>query len=134
MAWHWTIALWIPAFWLWQILRHEGAHALAAFFTGYDITAFVFWPHVKDGRFYWGRVDILGPLPIPDVFWLAPYYADLVAAFAGALVMILVPLECYWLTFTFVMLTVSPLVDVAWNVWKFLHRNEGDIAEAVKLR
>ena len=134
MDWHWTMALWIPVFWIWQVLRHEGAHALAAILMRYEIRSFVFWPHRHDGHFYWGRVEVYGPLPLPQVFWFAPVYAAGLALLVGALILTLVPLAPYWFTFVVVMLDLSPAVSLAFNVWKFLYNDEGDLAEGMRLQ
>lgn len=141
MDWTWIDILihilLLPIYQIVGTLKHEGAHAIAAKLSGFEIMSFKFLPHRYNGSFYWGRVTwkpkALFTKPNTHMF-LAPYYVDIVCIVAASAVIWNVDWESFfWFAFTVIMLGFSPIVDTAYNVLKWKLKGTGDWARAMNL-
>ena len=153
MSWYdlfmirWPDILWhiVPGLLVYQILgtiRHELAHAVAAWAAGYKVTLVRVMPHTFRGRFYWGRVmyEPQGGAMQSIHLYLAPYEVGALSI-AGwfALVYWLPPpwianaLGAWhlWTTAT-IMLLISPVVDFLYNLGKAVFAKRGDIYKAIR--
>ena len=119
---------------LYQVLstvRHELSHAVAARLSGLRIAELRVLPGVHDGRWYWGWTGWEGT---PNVHChLAPYYVDLACLPLGIWIAAAPPAWPFhaWAA-AVVMLLVSPLVDVLYNLLKWRLRGVGDFADAAR--
>lgn len=121
-------------------IKHEGAHALAAIYAGFDIQRFVFWPQRDLGTFTWGYVLFGmdgpdGPIPVkvPRYVRLMPYYVDVVWYAVGILLSRLIDIEgtiAFWRVGLLVTFMVLPVVDVMYNAGKWIFFKRGDFADA----
>lgn len=121
-----------PIYQILGTLRHEGAHAIAAMLYGFRIIEFKVFPHVADGKWYFGHVyyDTGGEEPSSNIH-LAPYYVDVICGVALAAVLRLVEFSnVHWALFALIMLGVSPVLDTGYNVMKWFLWRRGDFAMA----
>lgn len=157
MQFEWTDLLWhllaLPLYQTIGTALHELMHAIAGKRAGFVITEFRWYPgKMENGRFAWGWVnwDYPDPLPMVDgrvhypkttvTMYVAPYYLSMVKVVIGAVLMILMrtdviayPSFHVWAAMV-VLLLISPVVEGAYQVWKWKYRGWGDLAEADKLR
>ena len=131
-----------PVYQIVGTLRHEGAHAIAAIISGFEIVQFRFWPSKVDGVFYWGFVRWRARMPYEFGYpprasrhvFLAPYYVDLVFIVAGAVVLAAVEIsEPHVYMVALVSLIISPIMDCIYNIAKARWLGRGDFVEARKL-
>lgn len=57
------------------LFLHESSHVLICLFSKTPIKRFVLWPTIKNGKFYWGRVETKTALPEhwKPLFYLMPF-------------------------------------------------------------
>lgn len=132
----------IPGLVIYQILgaiRHVGAHAFMYYLGGYQVTELKLLPHVYHNQFYWAyyRTRGIGGARYSAVMELAPYVACLMALMVWTFTVLTfrdawsTSLRLTWhlkLAFS-MMFMVSPILDLALNVTKFLLR-QGDFYRA----
>jgi hypothetical protein len=111
--------LWLFAYPLYQILgtfRHEGSHAIAGMLQGAKITEFVFWPSMREQKFYWGYVCSVG-----ETNWLflaAPYIVDLITFIVFFVLCMRVRFRRKWVWLNLIIIgMISPLVNSLYNYW-----------------
>lgn len=133
-------ALFYPVYQLLGTIRHELAHAVAAWAVGVRVTSVKVLPHRVDGRWLWGRTtyhpeDLSKLKPVVP---MAPYYVDLymisvwgVLYFTGVMDLIVSPRV--WLFFSIVLL-VSSVVNLLYVLWKFYTGRPNDLSEADRLK
>ena len=119
---------WILAFPVYQVIgtiRHEGSHALGAMFQGVEITKFVFWPSLIDGKFNWGYV-----MWASNVSWLAvaaPYFCDLLWFLVFFIIILKIKIKHHWIWINLIIIgLISPLIDTLWNYFRII-LGRGDI-------
>ena len=121
-----------PLYQLLSTLRHEIAHAVAAKLAGYTITSFKFWPHrdKHDGIFRFGYVAWQLPKGVTKTsahVTMAPYYVDVVLLVTWVFIYTFVDFsKVHWWLFVAIMLLVSPMLDMIYNVFKAILFNSGD--------
>lgn len=112
--------LWLFATPIYQMigtLRHEGAHAVAAWLEGARVTQFVFWPSFQQDVLYWGFVRISGTT---DWFFLAaPYFFDMITFSIFFALMFFAPFRRKWIWLNLVIIgMISPLINSLYNYWR----------------
>jgi len=144
--WLWpdTLLHLIPGYLIYQILgtsRHELSHAVAYLFSGYGITRICVLPSQRDGQFYWGYVESMPKMgaKMNIHIMLAPYYTDLICIGMWFLTYIYAPRPWVpndarlsinlWICAT-VLLLLSPITDMLYNLTKWVRGKGGDFAEA----
>ena len=106
--WWWLLAY--PCYQLLGTLRHEASHALLAWWQGFQITEFVFWPTTA----YWGYVNWDGP--VTTEILLAPYLVDLFTFLISFIVGMKSHFSRRWIWLNLIILgLISPLVNSAYN-------------------
>jgi len=70
MWWHWLLVGCVGAWF--TLFMHELAHCFVVWGEGKKVTSFIPFPHRKDGRFYFGRMQYEGVLRNPKLFYAAP--------------------------------------------------------------
>jgi len=106
----------IPLFFLW-VFVHEGSHALAGKFLGFEIKSFKPYPHKdKEGNFLFGSVEFTEEMIgiTKDLVLLAPYYMDEIVCILSLLTLatlqIIFPLV-HLLAIIPILLCLGPLVN-----------------------
>ena len=135
------LSLWwfVPILWLWQIVRHEGAHAWAATHAGFNVVKFVIWPTIRDGEFRWGYTQWMpirgGPLVTPSYVYHMPYYVDLLLVAVGLPSLYLVTWPSFtWFALAACITVVSAVLDITYNLLKWVVFETGDFQKALKTR
>ena len=110
--------LWLLLYPVYQTIgtiRHEGSHALAAMAEGAEITEFVFWPHFRNGEFFFGYVSWEG-----FTTWFtfaAPYFCDLITFFVALLIILEAEPKRRWLWLNILIIgMLSPFIN---SVYKY---------------
>jgi hypothetical protein len=130
MIWSYLLHLLLaPAYLILGTIRHELSHALAACASGVEVKEVRVFPSVVDGKFYFGRV-LMNAKPCRFIK-LAPYIA--VAAFAVAGWWVVAWAEALWGLHGWlvagILCWVSPGIDLAWNILKWIVWKKGDFAQ-----
>jgi len=148
----WRDALFhLLAYPIYQILgtiRHELAHVIAYWLSGYGVKELRVFPfRDTNGTFYWGRVlpeSRMGATHNVHMH-LAPYYVNTVLCGAWAIFAMIIwertnqlsgiNEQEYNVLLAITILTfVSPIVDTGYNLLKYLWRGTGDFARAAEFR
>ena len=123
--------LWLLAYPIYQTIgtfRHEGSHALAAITEGAEVTKFVFWPGLQNGRLYWGYAGWDG-----STTWFtmaAPYFCDLLIFFVTLLIILGAKPRRRWLWLNILIIgMLSSLVNSAYNYFGGLAGSFNDVGE-----
>jgi hypothetical protein len=96
---------------------------------GLEVVAVSVLPRVINGHWYWGYAKIGGG-EIPKIVYLAPYLMALLWIAAGVLIEAYAKPESLHLSlFLVVLLVVSSVVDIVYNLGKWIFRGTGDFAE-----
>ncbi len=116
---------------LWTIARHEGSHALVAYWEGAEIRELRLFPGFDNELgFYFGYVKYSG-----DTTWLtecAPYFSDvLLIALTGAILLKSVGKKFYNELLVFGL--ISPIVDLVYNYQGGLWRTGTDVSDLLNL-
>jgi len=128
----WIHALLAPVYLVLGTLRHEGMHAITAWRYGAEIIAFKVIPHRFNGRFYFGRVQWQAVFTDHQKRMVLgmPYLFDVVCITACVVTLVRVEMtDFHVFAVTVINLGISPLVDLLYNVGKWLFRGTGDLAE-----
>lgn len=136
MEWSWIDVLWhVLAYPIYQILgtlRHELCHAAAAKAFGATITELSVLPCRRDGQWYWGYTRWVGDLTGDQrsAVRRAPYAIDVLLIAVWFILFYPNEFESFHLfAFTAVMLLVSPVADIVYNMVKALVWRRGDLAD-----
>lgn len=120
---------------LYQILgtaKHEYAHAIAGKIQGLDILEITILPERVDGIWYWGRVRFIGKANVLTL--IAPYIVDLIFMVIGiGIFKYFEPFLLDHINMLFmatIIFIFSPLVDLIYNLLKWVLCNSGDFAKA----
>jgi len=132
----WIDLLWhLLAYPVYQILgtiRHEACHAIVARSFGASIVEFKFLPHRREGKWNFGYVRWVGDLDRGQRNFVkkAPYLLGVVMIVCGVWLHTLYEFkEFHWFVFATVMLVVSPVVDLVYNLFKALVWKRGDLVD-----
>lgn len=132
--WLWVVNIALyPVYQVLGTLKHEGAHALAAKAQGLNVLDFRFLPFREGGSWYWGYTRFDGQPNKTTI--LAPYYADALVFIVGVVLFFEVKEE-WWsahisLFFPcFILMLILPLIDVLYNLGKWMIKDRGDFADA----
>lgn len=133
--WIWVIHIILyPLYQIIGTLKHEGAHALGAKRQGLRIVEFKYLPSRIDGRWYWGYVRFTGEANKTTL--LMPYYVDATLFFGGIIAFMnreeFWAQRTAWLLPCMILTLALPIVDVIYNLGKWLFGNRGDFAKAFK--
>lgn len=146
MTLRWPDVLWhiIPGLVIYQIIgtiRHELAHALAYKLCGWKITGIYVLPHKHNDTFYWGRItaELQGGAKHSVHLYMAPYEIALLSVLGWFAVANWLPPpwvaneQLAWNLWAMVtaQFLISPIVDTAYNLWKYIRRNSGDFRQAI---
>ena len=125
-----------PIYQILGTIRHECSHAIACWLSGVRVKSIKVIPHRHEGSFYWGRImynmDDFHNFTVH--ICLAPYYVAVVHALAfGALGAygVLEKIENpHLFAFVAMVLLISPIADLLYNICKYLFKGSGDFADA----
>jgi hypothetical protein len=133
----WVFLIHVLLYPLYQIIgtaKHEYSHAFAAKCQGLTVTEINILPKRIDGRWYWGYFRYIGG-KADKMTMLYPYVADIVCILIGF--GIVIGVDLFWwfdhrhaLLATMIILIVSPVVDIVYNLLKWKIAGRGDFAEA----
>ncbi|MBT8493645.1 MAG: hypothetical protein KJO07_11345 [Deltaproteobacteria bacterium] len=116
----------IPTYFV-GVTVHEGSHALAAKLVGADIVEMNLLPHVSRGKFYFGRVSVVGLRGRGErtFFYIAPKISDLVliGGYSLALGLDALPDNKYGLL-AFTVVATGFWVDFTRDVFAFWDHND----------
>ncbi len=119
----WLLA--VPIYVLLGTIRHEGSHALMAWWEGASITKFVFWPSWGLGTFQWGYITYDG-----TTGWLtlaAPYFCDALIFIVAAILLSKIVFPHWAALNIFIIGMVSPFVNSAYQYVRGI-MGVGDVA------
>ena len=121
--------LWLLLYPVYQTIgtiRHEGSHALAAMAEGAEITEFVFWPHFRNGEFFFGYVSWEG-----FTTWFtfaAPYFCDLITFFVALLIILEAKPKRRWLWLNILIIgMLSPFINSVYKYSTGLAMGQDDV-------
>ena len=129
-----------PIYQLIGTIRHELAHAVAAWATNVRVIGVKVLPHRFNGHWLWGRTTFHPEdlFKLKPVVYMAPYYVDLyLLAVWGVLfatgVLDLIENPSTWL-FICTALMASSVVNLLYVLWKFYTGRPNDLTEADRLK
>jgi hypothetical protein len=134
----WIHAALLPAYLITTALRHELAHAVSAWRSGWRVTEFKCWPHRRPtGEWYilgWVSWQVVEPTPAAEHaaarrrFFLAPSLAAAASVVVG-LIALAIGLPDGWLAPWLIFTVASPVVDVGWAAIRRRAWGRGDLSE-----
>ncbi len=121
----------VPIYLILGTLRHELSHAFAATIQGLTVTKISVTPSRRDGKWYWGYVQWTSGLA-NNWTLLAPYLCALLFLVGGiaGYSRVLATCSFHYLAVFAVIFIISPVVDTAYNIAKWLISDRGDFARA----
>ena len=93
--------------WVLSLLTHEVSHVVANKLVGRTITAFKPWPHLHNGKFYFGRASSIGPSA--GLMWV--HASPLIK---GALLCPIWVALGLWVYTPFFLFMATDLIDMLW--------------------